>query len=131
MRIDWASFQGFMAEGILGRRLQSKIVYNTGLFQLQRFITDIELKGENHIGEAIVRENGELEYLKIFRLSTAQKKRVYLLSKLAEYNWNLSATAKALGSNYDTFIHRLEKAGFGYLLNQQVREQVNKRRRKK
>ena len=131
MRTDWASFQGFMAEGILGRQLQSKIVYNAGPFRMQRFITDIQLKEENHIGEAIVRENGELEYLKTFRLSTAQTKRVYLLSKLAEHNWNIDATAKALGNNYDQFVHRLEKAGFGYLLNQQVREQVIKRRRKR
>ena len=131
MRTDWASFQGFMAEGILGRQLQSKIVYNAGPFRLQRFITDIQLKQENHIGEAIVRENGELEYLKTFRLSVAQTKRVYLLSKLAEHNWNINATAEALGNNYDQFVHRLEKAGFGYLLNQQVREQVIKRRRKR
>jgi hypothetical protein len=131
MRRDWASFQGFMAEGILNRQLQSKIVYNAGPFRFQRFITDLQLKQENHIGEAIVRENGELEYLKTFRLSAAQTKRVYLLSKLAEYNWNINATAEALGDNYDKFVHRLEKAGFGYLLNQQVREQVIKRRRKK
>ncbi|MEO0842394.1 MAG: hypothetical protein AAF063_26310 [Cyanobacteria bacterium J06643_5] len=130
MRMDWADFQGFMANGILGRTLQSKIVYNAGQFRLQRFITDIQLKEENHIGEAIVRENGELEYLKTFRLSKAQTKRVYLLTKLAAHNWNINATAQALGNNYDEFVHRLEKSGFGYLLNQQVREQVNKRRRK-
>ncbi len=131
MRNDWASFQGFMAEGILGRQLQSKIVYEAGPFRLQRFITDIQLKEENHIGEAITRENGELEYLKTFRLSSAQTKRVYLLSKLAEHNWNINATAKALGNNYDEFVYRLERAGFAYLLNQKIREQVSKRRRKK
>ncbi len=129
MRMDWASFQGFMAEGILGRSLQSKIVYNAGPFTLQRFITDIQLKEENHIGEAIIRENGELEYLKTFRLSKAQTKRVYLLSQLAEYNWNLEATAKALGNNYDEFVHRLEKAGFGYLLNLQLRQLAKRRKR--
>ncbi|MEO1430445.1 MAG: hypothetical protein AAFV71_15540 [Cyanobacteria bacterium J06633_8] len=131
MRMDWASFQGFMASGILERPCQSKIVYNAGPFRLQRFITNIELKGENHIGEVITRENGELEYLKSFRLSSAQTKRVYLLSKLAEHNWNINATAEALGNDYDSFVHRLEKAGFGYLLNQQVREKVLKRKRKK
>mgnify|MGYP001794955704 CR=1 FL=1 len=131
MRSDWASFQGFMAVGILGRQLQSKIVYNAGPFMMQRFITDIQFKQENHIGEAIIREDGELEYLKTFRLSTAQTKRVYLLSQLAEYNWNINATAKALGNSYDEFISRLEKAGFGYLLNQQVRQQTSKKRRKK
>ena len=130
MRTDWASFQAFMANGINGRQLQSKIVFNTGPFTLQRFITDLKLKEENHIGEVIIRENGELEYLKTFRLSVAQTKRVYLLSKLSEYNWNIDATAQALGNNYDEFVHRLEKVGFSYLLNQQVREQVRKRRKK-
>ncbi|MEO1377777.1 MAG: hypothetical protein AAFW70_26570 [Cyanobacteria bacterium J06635_10] len=130
MRMDWASFQGFMANGILGRQLQSKIVYSAGPFTLQRFITDIQLKQENHIGEAIIRENGELEYLKTFRLSAAQTKRVYLLSKLAEYSWNIDTTAQALGNDRDQFIHRLEKAGFGYLLNQQLRQKVRKRQKK-
>ncbi len=130
MRMHWASFQGFMAEGILDRQLQSEIVYHAGPFTLQRFITDIKLKQENHIGEVIIREDGELEYLKTFRLSAAQTKRVYLLSKLAEYNWNLDATAKALGNNYDQFVYRLEKAGFGYLLNLQVRQLASRRRKK-
>lgn len=83
MRTDWASFQGFMVQGILGRQLQSKIDYNTSPFRLQRFIPDLQLKQENHIGEAITRKDRKLEYLKTFRLSVAQTKRVYL-KKLPE-----------------------------------------------
>lgn len=121
MRSDWASFQGFMAEGLL-RGLQSQVVYSAGSFLLQRFITDLQLGKENHIGEAIVRDNGEIEYLKTYRLSAAQTRRVYLLSQLAKYNWNLAATATANSSSYEDFIYRLEQAGFGYLINNQVRE---------
>lgn len=131
MRSEWASFQGFMAEGIVGRRLQSKIVYNAGSFFLQRFITNLNPKEENHIGEAIVRENGELEYLKTYRLSAAQTRRVYLLSILSEYNWNIDATATALGHTREEFVHRMEKAGFGYLLNQHVRDAARKKTRKR
>jgi hypothetical protein len=130
MRSDWASFQGFMASGLLGRRVASKIVYSAGPFSLQRFISNLNPKDENHIGEAIARENGELEYLKTYRLSAAQTRRVYLLSVLAEHNWNVDATAAALSHTREEFVHRLEKAGFGYLLNQQVRDAARKKVRK-
>ncbi|MDZ8053213.1 MAG: ARPP-2 domain-containing protein [Aulosira sp. ZfuVER01] len=130
MRSDWASFQGFMAEGLLQRQLRSQRVYTAGPFVLQRFITNLLPKEENHIGEAIVRDNGELEYLKTYRLSAAQTRRVYLLSQLDLYNWNLDATAKALGNTSEEFVLRLETAGFGYLLNQQVRDAARKKSKK-
>ncbi len=129
MRSDWGSFQGFMASGLLQNLLRSQIVYTLRQFQMQRFITDLNPKGENHIGEAIVRENGELEYLKTYRLSAAQTRRVYLLSKLAEYNWNLDATAKALSYTREELVSRMEKVGFGYLLNQKVRDAARKARK--
>jgi hypothetical protein len=127
MRTDWSEFQGFMAEGLLGRALKSQMVYATNSFFLQRFITDLDPHAENYIGEAIVRENGELEYLKTYCLSASQTKRVYLLSQLADHNWNLAATAAALKTTLDELVKRLEKVGFGYLINQQLREQVAKR----
>ncbi|WP_341526826.1 hypothetical protein WKK05_30515 [Nostoc sp. UHCC 0302] len=130
MRSDWASFQGFMAEGLLQRQLHTQRVYTAGPFVLQRFMTNLQLKQENYIGEAIARENGEIEYLKIYRLSEAQTRRAYLLSKLAEHNWNLDATAKALSHTREEFVHRLETAGFGYLLNQKVRDVARKKMRK-
>lgn len=130
MRFEWSSFQGFMAAGLLQRPLQSQISYTAGQFTLQKFITDLELKAENHIGEAILRENGELEYLKTYRLTTAQTKRVYILSKLAKYNWNIDATARALNNSREEFVGHLERIGFGYLLNQQVREKAHKKLRR-
>jgi hypothetical protein len=127
MRSDWAQFQGFMAEGLLGHGLKSQMIYATNTFFLQRFVTDLDPHAENYIGEAIMRENGELEYLKTYCLSASQTKRVYLLRQLAEHNWNLAATAAALNNTLDELVTRLEKVGFGYLINQQVREQVTKR----
>lgn len=126
IRANWASFQGFMAENLLGRDLITKRVYTAGPFTLQRFITDLRLNQENHIGEAIVRDNGELEYLKTYRLSAAQTRRVYLLSQLAAEGWNLDCTAQKLGNTREEFVFRLENAGFGYLLNNQVREKARK-----
>jgi hypothetical protein len=127
MRSDWASFQSYMANGLLESPLQSKIIYAAGPFFLQRFMTNLQLKEENHIGEAIIRENGELEYLKTYRLSATQTRRAYLLSKLAEHNWNLDRTAKALANTRDEFVLRLENAGFGYLLNQHIRDAAQKK----
>ncbi|KST65048.1 ARPP-2 domain-containing protein [Mastigocoleus testarum] len=130
MRSEWSSFQGFMAGGLLQRPLQSKISYTAGPFTLQKFITDLELKAENHIGEAIIRDNGELEYLKSYRLMAAQTRRIYLLSKLAKYDWNIDATAAALNNSREELVLNLERVGFGYLLNQQVREKVHKKFRR-
>jgi hypothetical protein len=130
MRSDWASFQGFMATGLLQRSLQSRVLYTAGPFFLQRFITDLLPKEENHIGEAIIRENGDLEYLKTYRLSAKQTKRVYLLSQLAVYNWNVDATAVALGNTREEFVCRLERVGFGYLINQHIRDAAYKKSRK-
>jgi hypothetical protein len=104
-------------------------LYTAGPFSLQRFITDLHLKDENHIGEAIVRDNGELEYLKTYRLSAAQTRRVYLLSQLAACGWQLDRAAERLGNTREDFVLRLEKAGFGYLLNNQLLERARKYQR--
>ncbi|MDJ0675906.1 MAG: hypothetical protein QNJ36_11080 [Calothrix sp. MO_167.B42] len=130
MRSDWACFQGFMAEGLLKRSLQSKILYTAGPFFLQRFITDLDPKQENHIGELIIRENGDLEYLKTYRLSAKQTKRVYLLSQLSAHNWNLDTTAATLGNTREELVSRLENVGFGYLINQHIRDAARKKARK-
>ena len=48
------------------------------------------------MGEAIVRDNGRLEYLKTYRLSAAQTRRAYLLQLLAEADWHLDTAAEGL-----------------------------------
>ncbi len=119
-----------MTEGLLKRRLQSKILYTAKPFFLQRFITDLDPKQENHIGEVIIRNNGDLEYLKTYRLSAKQTKRVYLLSQLSAHNWNLDTTATTLGNTREEFVNRLERVGFGYLINQHIRDAARKKNRK-
>jgi hypothetical protein len=126
MRKDWASFQNVMADGLLDKELNSKTVYTAGQFRLQRFITPVGLKDENHIGELILRDNGELEYLHTYRLSGPQARRVYYLSKLNENNWDLNKTAKKLSYTEEEFVYLMEKVGFGYLFRQQLRDKAIK-----
>lgn len=129
MRAAWADFHEYMAAGIFDRALTSTRVYRCGPFQLQRFSTDLDPKGENHIGEAIVRADGTVEYLKTYRLSAAQTRRAVLLSSLAAHNWNLDATASGLRQSRDELVLRLEKAHFGYLLKDHVLHEARRRRR--
>nr|WP_226585927.1 hypothetical protein [Microseira wollei] len=117
-----------MASNLLGRPIESKRIYTAGGFTLQRFITDLHLKSENHMGEAIVGENGQLEYLKTYRLSEAQTKRAYLLKQLAAHQWHLEETAISLGNTLDEFIQRLARAGFGYLINARERQKAKQQR---
>ncbi|MBD2578731.1 hypothetical protein [Oscillatoria sp. FACHB-1406] len=130
MREEWAHFQGFMASDLLGRAVKSQRIYTTDCFTLQRFITDLNPKAENHTGEAIIRATGEIEYLKTYRLSVAQTKRVYLLSQLAKHEWNLAATANSLKITEEELVDRFERVGFSYLLKQNVRERARKERKK-
>lgn len=120
MRTDWADWQGFMANSLLQRPVKTQKVYKAGSFNLQRFITDIDSHQINHIGEAIVRDTGELEYLKTYRLSAIQTKRIHLLSKLDKYDWNLDATAAGLNISRDELIRRFKRTGFDYLLTEQA-----------
>ena len=128
IRSDWAEFQGFMAHDLLGRTVRSERVYTAGPFTLQRFVTDLSLNGDNHMGEAIVRDDGRLEYLKTYRLSAAQTRRAYLLQLLSEAEWHLDTASERLHVTRDDFVLRLEKAGFGYLLTGEVRDAARKSR---
>ena len=128
VRSDWAEFQGFMAHDLLGRTVRSERVYTAGPFTLQRFVTDLSLNGDNHMGEAIVRDDGRLEYLKTYRLSAVQTRRAYLLQLLSEAEWHLDTASERLHVTRDDFVLRLEKAGFGYLLTGEVRDAARKSR---
>ena len=128
IREEWADFQGFMASNLLGRLVSSQRVYTAGAFTLQRFITDLNPREDNHIGEAIVRLSGELEYLKTYRLSAAQTRRVYLLSQLAKNGWNLAATAESMNVTEEELVRRCENVGFGYLFKEQLRSRARKQR---
>jgi hypothetical protein len=129
MRQEWAAFQSFMAEDLLARSINAQRVYTAGAFTLQRFITDLSRSSHNYIGEAITDDRDRLQYLKIYGLTTSQSKRAYLLQQLASHGWNLERVANSQGDTLDELIFRMEKAGFGYLVNNQLREKAHKNRR--
>jgi hypothetical protein len=122
MRSEWSNLQGFMAGDLLDRSIIAQRIYTAGSFSLQRFITDLSLKQNNYIGEAIIDDLAHLQYLKIYGLSQPQTKRAYLLQQLATHNWNFEHTARASGDTLEQLVRRMEKLGFGYLINNQLRE---------
>lgn len=121
MRSAWADYHHVMAGNLLGRPVNAERTYTAGPFTLQRFISDLNPAEENHIGEAIIRDTGEVEYLKTYRLTAAQTRRAYLLSQLAAAQWQLAVAAERLGQSQRELVTRLEHAGFGYLLAENVR----------
>jgi hypothetical protein len=120
MRREWADFAALLASGVLHREARAEDVYRLGPFRLERFVTDLQLHEENHIGERIVRADGTVEYLKTYRLSDAQTRRAYLLQKLHAHGWNLAKTAEALRTSVSDLVCRVEAAGFGYLFKPDV-----------
>lgn len=128
LRAEWAEHYRAVTRGLFEKPVTAERVYRAGPFQLQRFITSLDLGDENHLGEAILRDSGELEYLKSYRLSATQSRRAYLLQHLALHSWNLEATAASLGQSKDELIRRLDKAGFGYLLKDHVLQAARRRR---
>ncbi|WP_027344048.1 ARPP-2 domain-containing protein [Hamadaea tsunoensis] len=115
---DWSDFHdSALAGGLLaGPDLAFTRIRRMGRFTLSRFVPAFDPDGENHIGETITDQRGRLAYLKTFRLSAAQTRRGYLLAKLAAHDWNLDATAAALGTDRQNLKLRLDGAGFGHLL---------------
>ena len=126
MRSDWASFQGFMANDLLNRSIEAKRVYTAGSFSLQRFMTDLSLTANNYIGETIIDDVSQIQYLKIYSLSKTQTKRAYLLKQLNAHNWNLESTAQSRGDTLEKLVRHIEKLGFGYIINNRLREEFLK-----
>jgi hypothetical protein len=121
MREDWAGFAALLAAGVQGREARAEDLYQLGPFRLERFVTDLRLHEENHLGERILRADGTVEYLKTYRLSDAQTRRAHLLSQLHAHGWMLEETAEALHTSVPDLVRRVESAGFGYLLKPDVR----------
>ncbi|WP_221088884.1 ARPP-2 domain-containing protein [Deinococcus aquaedulcis] len=130
VRRDWATFvQTELLRDLLGRSLMAEPVYSAGTLELDRFVTDLNPAQINHIGERLRRPDGEVLYLKTFQLSAAQTRRAYLLHQLATHQWHLGEAAAALGQTVPDLVERIERAGFGYLLTQAMRETAAKARR--
>lgn len=120
MRAQWADFAATLAAGAIGAEVRAERVHRMAPFQLERLLPDFEPGRESHLGEAIVRDGGEIEYLKTYRLSDAQVRRACLLQTLATHAWSLEETAAALGSSRDELVRRLGNAGLGYMLRPHV-----------
>lgn len=130
LRRRWAELSSFMASHLFERPLNSEQVYRFRPFSLERFITQLDPRQVNFIGEAIFSDDNSLQYLKTFRLSAAQTKRAHILQKLSECHWNLEECAKAFACRTSEFKLRMENAGFGYLLHQHVLDQARSQERK-
>lgn len=119
---QWADFHDTtMAAGLLGQDSTWEQVYRMNRFTLSRFLPPFRPKHDNHIGEAITDELGRTVYLKTFRLSENQVRRGHLLNRLAAHDWRLTDTAAELGLDEAQLGHRLQSAGFGHLLRQDIR----------
>ncbi|MDO5082326.1 MAG: hypothetical protein Q4D89_02850 [Arachnia propionica] len=130
LRRDWAAAT---TDVLLGdwqdRELRTETVYSLPGMRLERFITSLELLQANHIGERIVRDDGELLHLNTLRLSAAQTRRAHLLSVLGEHQWHLDSAAQALDIDVPSLVARMDAQGFGHLINHNFREQAAKARR--
>ena len=130
MRQEWSDVQSMMGEDLLQRPIQSQQIYQAGAFSLQQFITDLDRTCTNYIGESIVDDHGDLQYLKIYGLSAVQTRRAYLLQELDRHNWQLEKAAVSLNETLPSLVKRMEKADLGYLIDRQIREQSEKALRK-
>ncbi|MFC0111030.1 ARPP-2 domain-containing protein [Kibdelosporangium aridum] len=120
-QLAWPQFHSSaMAAGLLDAKYDMRRVYRMGDYTLTRFLPGFQLKQENHIGEVITDQRGRTAYLKTFRLSENQVRRGHLLTHLAVHDWHLPTTASALGVTEAQLGMRLESAGFGALLREDV-----------
>ncbi|MEV5931398.1 hypothetical protein AB0L56_01175 [Streptomyces sp. NPDC052079] len=126
----WARFHDTtMAAGLLRHTYTWRTVHRMGRFTLSRFLPVFRPKEENHIGEAITDDRGRIVYLKTFRLSEGQIRRGHLLDRLAAHDWHLADTAAHLGLTEAQLGLRLQSAGFGHLLRQDILDGYRSRER--
>ncbi len=117
-RAEWAEFSTkCMAEHLVGREIQVQPVFEPPGLRLQRFMTELDLNRTNTIGERLLREDGEVLYLKTYRLDADQAKRAWWLQNLAANDWHLQQTATALRMTLRDLVCGLEASGFAYLLS--------------
>lgn len=126
-RAEWTAFTADMAAGVLREPLRWDTVRQAGPFRLCRFRSLLRPDEDNHIGEAIVRDDGALEYCKTFRLSAAQVRRAALLERLAACDWDLGRAAESYAITREHLYVRLRNAGFGYLLKEHVLKAIASR----
>lgn len=120
-RADWTAFHdATMAAELLAPGYDVRRVYRIGGFTLSRFLPGFRRGEPNHIGELITDRRGTTAYLKTFRLSEKQVRRGHLLNQLAANDWHLADTAAAMRVSEAELGMRIQSAGFGALLRQDV-----------
>lgn len=120
-KAEWARFHdSTMAGGLLDAEYAFTETYRMTDYTLWRFRPTFESHRESHVGEAITHEDGRLAYLHSFRLSETQIRRGRLLKELSEQDWHLEDTAAAMGLAVPALAARIDAAGYGGLLRQDV-----------
>ncbi len=112
--------EAYRLEVLIKRPLEGKRLFKAGPFHLERFVTNLE-QTHNFCGEVITRDNGSVEYLKMYRLSRSQSERLLLLKTLARHDWSLADAAEDLGyPDAAQLVGALYNVDLGYLLNQEL-----------
>lgn len=115
VRERWRTYTTTLAGALLERDVDVELVRTMGRFRLERFLPKLDLEEESHIGERIIADDGSVQYLKTFRLSTAQVRRAYLMKRLAEGEWRLETAAKRMNVPLAQLADRVIAAGLAYL----------------
>jgi hypothetical protein len=118
-RVRWNDLtQSILAQEIVDRPLLAqKRAYKLGPFCLEQIITELDLQANNHIGERLLGDDGEVLYLKTYQLSNVQTRRAMLLKTLSDNFWDLDNAAKAIHIGKNELIRRLDRAGFGHFVH--------------
>ena len=125
-RIDDGHLQQALLGDVLERPITSAVTRTIGALSLQTFHTDLARDERHHVGEAIVRDDGTIEYLKTFRLTDGQSQRAFLLQTLARHQFRLVDSAKALRIQPIQLVDRIARAGFSYLFRPDVLAKFSK-----
>ncbi len=122
----WDAFYRDVARDLL-READAETVWRAEGFTLERFLTHLRRKGEHHAGERVTTRDGTLAYLKTYRLSTAQGRRVWALDALARADWNLARAATLAKLTLPQFVDDLCRVGFAWMLHPRVFEALRRR----
>ncbi len=95
-------------------------MYQMGPFTLTRFLSSFTLDEPNHLGEAIVDDEGAVAYLHTYRLSGKQVRTGRLLSALREAEWNLPEVARVLDTDTDGVLRELAAIGLEGIVGRAV-----------
>jgi len=114
-RDEQARFEIRQAAGLLGRGVSGRSIRETYRYRLFQFATGFDERYEQHIGEMICRDDGQLAYMKTFRLDREQVRRANLLERLAAHDWSPHHLAGTMGLEMKALKKRFTAVGLGWL----------------